>query len=208
MRILFQGDSITDAGRSRENPHLLGEGYPKYAAQYLKENHPEIEFDFVNLGISGNRTKDLVARWQEDCIDIQPDVVSIMIGINDTWRAFDSNDPTSIEEFEANYRKLLEEIRAKTDAYILLIEPFLLPVDPSKDGYRVDLDPKITVVRKMAHEYADAYLPTDGLLAAACVNGIEASTWSADGVHLNEAGSKLVGEYYANVIEQFLDQDE
>ena len=85
MKILFQGDSITDAGRNRDDIHDLGHGYPLYAAKYLKERYPEIDFEFVDLGISGNQTKDLVERLQADFIDIQPDIVSIMIGVNDTW---------------------------------------------------------------------------------------------------------------------------
>lgn len=93
MKVLFQGDSITDAGRDRTDPHYLGEGYPKYAAEALRAKFPNETFEFINLGISGDRTVDLLNRWQKDCIDVQPDVVSILIGVNDTWRRYDSNAP-------------------------------------------------------------------------------------------------------------------
>ena len=85
MKILFQGDSITDAGRNREDYHNLGNGYPKFAAPIIAANHPEIDFEFINLGISGHQTIDLVNRLESDFVDIQPDIISILIGINDVW---------------------------------------------------------------------------------------------------------------------------
>ena len=202
MRILFQGDSITDAGRDYSDYHELGQGYPKYAAELIRDRFDDPKngtIEFINLGISGHRTRDLRARWQKDCIDLQPDIVSIMIGINDTWRAFDSNDPTPVEEFESNYRYLLSEIKAHTNAKILLLEPYVLPDVPAKDAWRADLDPKIQAVRRLAREFADAYIPTDGLFAAACVQQ-EPSHWSGDGVHPNENGSRFIAAYYAKAV--------
>ena len=202
MRILFQGDSITDAGRDYSDYHELGQGYPKYAAELIRDRFDDPKngtIEFINLGISGNRTRDLRGRWQKDCIDLQPDIASIMIGINDTWRAFDSNDPTPVEAFEDNYRYLLGEIKAHTNAKILLLEPYVLPDVPAKDAWRADLDPKIQAVRRLARGFADAYIPTDGLLAAACVQQ-EPSHWSGDGVHPNENGSRFIAAYYANAV--------
>lgn len=89
MRVLFQGDSVTDAGRDRTDPHHLGNGYVRFAARMLEERRPDIEWEFLNLGMSCHRSKDLVARWQADCLDFKPDIVSILIGINDVWRGFD-----------------------------------------------------------------------------------------------------------------------
>ena len=83
MKILFQGDSITDAGRDRSNKEDMGQGYPKYAAAYIAARHPNVDFTFYNQGISGDRAESLRARWQSDCIDLQPDLVSILIGVND-----------------------------------------------------------------------------------------------------------------------------
>ena len=203
MRVLFQGDSVTDAGRARENPANLGNGYPRYAAALLRERFPEREWEFLNLGISGNRTGDLLARWKEDCIDIQPDFLSILIGINDTWRAFDSNNPTTAEQFEDNYRRLLEDVKNHTHAKILLMEPFVLRDTPAKDAWRADLDPKIQVVRRLAWEYADGYVPLDGLFAAACMEQ-GPLYWTADGVHPVEAGAKRIAAAYVEAAARLL----
>ncbi|MBR6334752.1 MAG: GDSL family lipase, partial [Clostridia bacterium] len=127
MKILFQGDSITDAGRDRSDCHLLGEGYPHYAAEYIKLRFPNENFEFLNLGISGDRTENLVARLQSDFIDINPDVTSIHIGINDTWHRAESRDWLPDDIFEAQYRTVLESIRKNTDSKIIMIEQFLLP---------------------------------------------------------------------------------
>lgn len=205
MRILFQGDSITDAGRDRSDPHQLGEGYPKYTACLLREHFPGRDLEFLNLGISGNRTCDLVTRWQADCIDLQPDIVSIMIGVNDTWRAFDQNDPTTAEQFEENYRRLLLDIRQKTHARILLLEPYLLRNEPGKDLWRADLDPKIDVTRRLALEFADGYIPTDGLMAAASVEK-GPGHWSGDGVHPNEQGARLIACHCAKALAALIEK--
>lgn len=202
MKILFQGDSITDAGRDRSDIHNLGTGYPLYAADFIKKDFPDIDFEFINLGISGNQTKNLVERLQADFIDIKPDLVSIHIGVNDTWHHAADKSWISNEVFEERYRKVLSEIKAKTNAKILLIEQFLLPV-PDKAFFREDLNGKIDITRKLAREFADYYIPLDGLLAQACV-GIESTHWSADGVHPNENGSKFIGRIYADAIKKML----
>ena len=204
MKILFQGDSITDAGRDRSDYHNLGEGYPFYAAKIIKEENPDMDFEFINLGISGNQTKDLVDRLQSDFVDIQPDLVSIHIGVNDTWHRADNRAWLGNDVFEANYRKVLTEIKEKTNAKILIIEQFLLPVD-DKAYFRVDLNGKIDVVRKLAREFADYYIPLDGLMAQACVE-TDSSYWSADGVHPNENGSKFIGKIYADAFKKIIEK--
>lgn len=93
MRILFQGDSITEMNRKAADFYDLGDGYVYYAAQGLREALPEKELEFINRGVGGDRTWEMKKRWQEQCIDLQPDFVSILIGVNDTWRAFDQNNP-------------------------------------------------------------------------------------------------------------------
>lgn len=205
MKILFQGDSITDAGRDRSDYHELGKGYPFYASQFIKEDNPDVDFEFVNLGISGNQTIDLVNRLQSDFIDIQPDIVSILIGINDTWHRADNRKWLGNDVFEANYRKVLSEIKEKTNAKIIILEPFLLH-DPEKEYFRIDLDSKIDVIRKLAKEFADFYIPLDGLFASASI-GIENDWhWSEDGVHPNDNGSEFIGGVYADAINVILDE--
>ena len=202
MKILFQGDSITDAGRDRNDMHNLGAGYPYYAAKYLCENYPDMDFEFINLGISGDQTKDLVKRIQSDFIDIQPDIVSIMIGVNDTWHAAESRNWIPNEIYENNYRFILEKIKSETGAKIIIIEQFLLPAE-DKDFFRVDLDPKIDITRKLAREYADVYIPLDGLFAKALLQH-DSLHWSADGVHPNANGSDFIGKILAESFKEII----
>ena len=117
MKILFQGDSITDSNRDYGDIHDLGDGYAHYAAGFISEKYPECTFEFVNQGINGNKTEDLLNRVQSDLVDIQPDIVSIMIGINDVWYYSEDREWLSNEVFEERYRTILEKIRQKTKAH-------------------------------------------------------------------------------------------
>lgn len=198
MKILFQGDSITDAGRDRNDSHDLGNGYPKYAAKYIKKAFPSVDFEFIDLGISGNQTKDLVDRLQEDFIDINPDIVSILIGVNDTWHHAGNQDWIPNDVFEERYRTILTAIKEKTNAKIMMLEPFLIPVE-DKAFFWDDLFPKILIIRKLAREFADVYLPTDGLLAAAYL-GNNPTDFAADGVHPTPYGADFIGKKYAEYI--------
>lgn len=198
IKLLFQGDSITDAGRKYTDCHNLGEGYPKYAAEYLKNRYPNIDFEFIDLGISGNQTKDLVERLQNDFIDIKPDIVSILIGINDVWHHADDKSWIPNDIFEDRYRTVLKAIKEQTNAKIMIMEPFLIPVE-DKLFFREDLAPKIEIIRKLAREYADAYLPTDGLLQSAFI-GDEPTSYAADGVHPTAKGAVHIGKLYAEYL--------
>src|SRR5689334_4727774 len=102
MRILFIGDSVTEAGRRASDPDDLGTGWPALAAARLGGPHR-----FLNRGVGGDRIRDLAARWQPDCLDLRPDVVTVLIGINDTWRRYDQGEPIGTEEFAAVYADLL-----------------------------------------------------------------------------------------------------
>lgn len=200
MKVLFQGDSITDAGRDWDDIHDLGWGYPRYAAETIKNRHPGTEFEFINLGISGNEAQHLRERWQADCIDIQPDVVSILVGVNDTWHYAEDRNWMPNAYFEECYRHILTEIKTKTSAKIMMLEQYLLPVS-DKEYFRVDLDPKIQITRKLAREFADVFVPLDGIFAAHCI-GEKPTAWSEDGVHPNEAGARLIADYYAAAFEK------
>ncbi len=193
--VLFQGDSITDAGRSRENPAHLGGGYPAVIAQLFKAAHPAMNVRFINRGISGNRVKDLQARWSADCIELRPDVVSILIGINDTWRRFDSNDETSAEAYYDGYRAILQRVRSETSAAIVMMEPFVLPFPADRRAWRADLDPKIAAMRELAAEFRATLIPLDGIFAAAAVAS-QCSDWAADGVHPTPAGHALIAKHW------------
>lgn len=204
IKLLFQGDSITDAGRSYEDPHLLGEGYVKYAAQYLQEAYPQVEFEFINLGIGGNQTKDLVARLDRDFVNAQPDIVSILIGINDVWHHAEDRSWIPDEVFEERYRTVLQAIKEKTNAKIMMLEPFLIPVE-DKLFFREDLYKKIEIERSLAREFADVYVPTDGLLASAYLDYVPTDL-AADGVHPTALGADLIGKIYCEYMKKIIDK--
>ncbi len=202
MKILFQGDSLTECNRDKTNPDDLGNGYVAVASRLIAEAFPEKDFTFINRGVSGDRTWNLLERWQEDTIDIQPDIMTLMIGVNDTWRRYDMNDPTSVEDYENNLRKLLDDVKAHTNAKLLMIEPFMVHED--EDLWREDFYLKINAFRRVAKAYADAYLPMDGLIAMMCVEH-EPKHWSADGIHLIEAGIDRMGAYVAKAVSALIE---
>ena len=204
MRILFQGDSITDAGRDRRNYFNLGKGYAKVAAEQIKSAHPDKDIEFINLGIGGNRSGQLFDRLYKDAIELQPDIISILIGINDIWHRYGSERiATTDEQFELNYTTILKEIKAKTNAKIMILSPYLLDCE-GKDQMREDLKTLLPIVRKLADEYADVYVPLDEHFDAAMKTMPEPMYYSKDGVHPNENGAAFIGKIYAEAIEAIL----
>ena len=199
MKILFQGDSVTDAGRDRSNPHDLGEGYPKYAAAMMQDAFPDVEFEFLDLGIGGNRTEHLVERLEGDFVEIQPDIVSIMIGINDVWHRHSHNILTTDEDVERNYRAVLEAIKTRTKARILIIQPLLMEsANPGVAELRGELTAVQAIIKRLADEYADAYLPLDTILNTETK---EAPTYyTGDGIHPTPNGACFIGEAYLKAI--------
>ncbi|MFE4570761.1 SGNH/GDSL hydrolase family protein [Paenibacillus chitinolyticus] len=197
--LLFQGDSITDTGRNRENHADLGKGYVQMIAGWFGASCPGSGVTFLNRGVSGNRVKDLQNRWEQDCIDLKPDWVTICIGINDCWRRYDRNDPTSLETFAAGYRQLLTRTTEETEARIVLMEPFVLPVREDRKAWREDLDPKIHAVRELAREFGARLIPLDGLFARASTEA-PASYWAPDGVHPSAAGHGLIARAWLDTM--------
>lgn len=197
--VLFQGDSITDCGRNRSDPADLGRGYAFMAASFFSAQHPELGITFLNRGVGGDRACDMRQRWEEDCIALQPDWVCILIGINDTWRFFDSGKRTTASEFADHYRAMLEDVRTRTQASLILCEPFLLPTPEDRIAWREDLDQKIHVVRSLAREYGAIYVPFDGLFAQAATRQ-ELAFWAADGVHPTPAGAALMAGAWLSAV--------
>lgn len=180
--IVFIGDSITDSDRLRSSDGL-GAGYVSLLA-----SRPELAgWAVLNRGVSGNRVRDLQARWDEDLVSLSPDAVSIFVGINEVWRRFDSDDPTSDEDFAAGYRALLDTL---TGIPVVLIEPFLLPKDDEQAGYGDELAGKIAVVRGLAAEYGAVLVPAHDIMTAAG----DATALAPDGVHPNDAGHHLLAD--------------
>jgi len=197
--VLFQGDSITDAGRNREVEGSLGGGYANMAGAWFQAKYPFMNVRFINRGMGGHRVRDLQGRWDEDCINLQPTWVSIMIGINDTWMCYGANDPTSHEEFEASYRDILTRTKRQTKAKIILIEQFVLPIPEDRIQWRGDLGPKIDIVRKLAREFADAFVPMDGIFANAMVHRPPVF-WAMDGIHPLDAGHALIARSWLQAV--------
>ncbi|MFC4102727.1 SGNH/GDSL hydrolase family protein [Paenibacillus xanthanilyticus] len=197
--ILFQGDSITDCGRNYRDANSLGGGYPYFIAAELGRRYPEWNLTFINRGISGNRVVDLERRWEEDCLALNPTVVSIYIGINDTWRRYDSNEPTSTAQYYEGYRRLITSTLDRMNAKLVLVEPFVLPVPEDRKGWREDLDPKIAAVRELAQEFKAAYVPLDGLFAQASMKTGPAY-WAGDGVHPSVAGHSLIAKAWLEAV--------
>jgi len=194
-KILFTGDSITDCGSSlSEDINFLGHGYPIFIASLLGISHPELELTFVNTGVSGNRVSGLAERWQRDVLNHKPDILSILIGINDAAMRYHTPNSVSAMEFCGVYRDLLRRTRRELpDTQIVLMEPFLLPLRTELIRWRDELDPKIQVVRELASEFSCTLIPLDGIFAAAACRR-EMSFWTKDGVHPTATGHALIAD--------------
>lgn len=198
MRLIFIGDSVTDTGRDRDNKLSLGTGYVQKVAQQLKVSYPNHRYECINKGINGNRVIDLQERWQEDCLDYNPELLSILIGVNDVWRRYDSNDPTSVHAFERVYRDILSQAKAKTKAKIIILEPFLLHTPKDRIAWRDDLDPKRAVVKKLAEEFKAVFIPFDKIMTDEAIKK-SPEYWAADGVHPTDAGHGLIAKVWIEV---------
>ena len=197
--VLFQGDSITDAGRYYDDPLDMGGGYAQLAASRFGQAFADKGVRFLNRGISGNRAVDLQGRWDRDCLALAPNWVSIMIGVNDAWRRYDSDDPTSCDDFAESYRDILTRTRDVLAARLIVLEPFVLPVSPEIERFHEDLDPKIDAARSLAEEFDAIYVPLDSLLAQAASRQPPAY-WSEDGVHPTDAGHRLIAEAWLDAV--------
>lgn len=195
--ILFQGDSITDCQRQRDLPTDTGKGYVHLLACRLEHDSVQDPYRIWNRGIGGDRTKDLLARWQEDCIDLQPDVLSLYIGVNNTWRRYDSDDPTPADVFKTELTELLNQTVEHTSCDVsssILIEPFVLDVPSGEKAHWMeDLAPKQAIVKKAADDFGLRFLPLQSIFDSACERA-PAALWAADGVHPTRAGHQLIAD--------------
>ena len=205
MRIVFQGDSITDAGRDKRNYHDMGKGYPKFATEHILQAFPNTEFEFINLGISGNRTDQLFDRLYTDGIALEPDIISILIGINDVWHRHGTGKiETTDKQIETNYRAILERLKTQTNVKIVLLAPFLLDCE-EKESWRPEVERVIDIVRALADEFADAYVPLNELFEEALKSQPEPQFYSGDGVHPNDNGRAFIGKHYFEAIAPLLE---
>ncbi len=199
--ILFFGDSITDCGRNGKGKgeDYLGDGYVAMVAKALRERHGELNLRITNRGISGNHVSDLAERLQTDVIDLEPTVVSVMIGINDTWHKFDRGRASPLDEFAATYERICRRITGDLAARLIVCEPFLLHTPPDRAEWRVDLDPRIHAARRVAQQFASVYVPLDGIFAAAACTE-PAEHWTGDGVHPTPAGHSLIADAWLRAV--------
>ena len=200
VKIVFQGDSITDAGRDKRNYHHMGNGYPKFASALIAEAHPETDFEFLNFGISGNRTCQVFDRLYKDGLEFKPDIFSILIGINDIWHRYGPDRiATTYAQIETNYRAILERVKNETNAKIIMLAPYVLDCE-DKPLIKEDLKGLLPIVRKLAEEFADVYIPLDEKFAEAMKTQPEPRFYSNDGIHPNQNGAEFIGKLYAEAV--------
>lgn len=203
IKFLFQGDSITDADRVRGNDSNYGYGYPNlFAAEYLK-NKPG-EFEFVNRGISGNRVVDLYARMKVDIINLAPDYMSVLIGVNDVWHELPGKNGVSAEKYEKIYGMLVEELLEELpELKIIVLEPFVLKgpaTEETWDVFRPEVEKRAAAAKRIAEKYNLVFVPLQENFDKASEN-IETTYWLADGVHPTAAGHALIKDALSQAVE-------
>ena len=201
-RVLFQGDSITDGnrGRSEDPNHILGHGYVFIIAAKYGAGFPERNLTFINRGVSGNKVTDLAVRWQKDTLDLKPDVLSILIGVNDN----SSNLP--LDEYEQIYDRLLSDARAAfPEVRLVLCEPFTLPVGNKKtewEQWSAGIKHRQKIVAKLAEKYHAALVRFQRAFDAACEKG-PADHWIWDGVHPTYSNHQIMADEWVRAVREF-----
>lgn len=201
--VLFQGDSITDCGRHKENVwegeaplfnSAMGAGYAQMIAADLRASRAGDNLDFLNRGISGNRVVDLYARWKSDALNLKPALISILIGVNDTWHEAKRSNGVKPERYEKIYRMLLEwtrEVLPRTD--LVLLEPFILPCGAVEPHWEPEMAQRRDIVKRLAGEFGGLFVPLQERFSrAAEATGPE--YWLGDGVHPTLAGHRLIAD--------------
>lgn len=210
MKILFFGDSITDASRNRETDFKLesyGYGFVRSIAATLMREDPD-KYQIINRGISANRVVDLYARIKIDCWNLEPDVLNILIGVNDIGAEVFKNNGVELDRFENVYRMILEETKERLpNVKIILCEPFVLKGSGTEERYDeiVEVKKYAAVVRKLAGEYHYDFLPLqDKIDAFAEKYGVEACL--VDGVHPTIGGAQLIADEWLKLFKEQIDK--
>lgn len=208
--ILFQGDSITDADRSRSDDSNPGHGYPGMVMGVLGLQQPG-SYRFLNRGVSGDRIVDVYARIKCDIINLKPDYLSILIGVNDVWHEVGWNNGVDAAKFELVYDLLLTEVRAALpQVKLMLLEPFVLPhsvigYDPENPApynhFRAEVDLRRAAAKRLAEKHGAVLVPLQERLDKLSA-GVPLGYWLADGVHPSQAGHALITESWLEAFEQ------
>ena len=209
-RILFQGDSITDAGRNREDFYSLGYGYPLLVAATLTADIPDA-YEYVNRGVGGDLLADLYNRRGADLLDLQPDYLSLFIGTNDAWADLDQGRPIETAAFEQMYTDLLEEIFTTCPkTKVMLLSPYIMEglfsrnTDEQPDRlnqFRAHVASRIAVVRRLAGKYDLPFVDMQAVFDAACARA-DAACWTGDGAHPTPGGHELIKRAWLQAFEQ------
>ena len=181
--IVFIGDSITDAGRFEGIYKPFGYGYVHFVANQLLAKYPDYNLEIINTGISGNTIRDLKSRWQKDCLNHNPAIISVLIGINDVWR-FHTNrydEAVLCDEYELTYKKLLTLARENNNCQLVLMEPFMFCDDSNNPMYK-DLQNFIDSVHKLAYQFDAVLVPLQNSINKIIVR-VPPKMWSDDMVH-------------------------
>jgi len=199
--VLFQGDSITDAGRNRDakEPNTagaLGNGYPLLVASAVLAAQPASELAFYNRGVSGNKVPDLQARWTADTIDLQPDVLSILIGVNDFWHKLDHGYNGTVQDYEQQYTALLDETRkALPHVHLIVLEPFVLRTGAVDARWFPEFDQRRAAAARVARHAKATFIAMQSIFDRHARLALPAY-WAADGVHPTPAGHAVIaGEW-------------
>jgi lysophospholipase L1-like esterase len=201
--ILFQGDSITDAGRNKNDAKAnngLGRGYPAHVAGGLLGKYASLGLQIHNRGISGNKVPDLASRWEKDAIDIKPDLLSILIGVNDIWHKLNGRYDGTVEVYETGYRELLKRtMEALPCTQIVICEPFVLRCGAVKDNWFPEFDQRKAVAKKLANELNLTFVPFQTMFDEA-TKSAPPEFWAGDGVHPTTEGHALMAQTWREVV--------
>jgi len=207
--LLFQGDSITDCRRTRTDstgePAIgLGDGYVSMIAPRLWLEQPEKDWRIFNRGISGNRVVDLYARWKIDCLNLKPGLLSILIGVNDTWHRFERNNGVEVPRYEEFYRRILQWTRQELpQTQFILLEPFVLPFGVVEPDWVTEIDQRRAVVTKLAKDFDAVFVPLQETFREKCSLAPQ-EYWLIDGVHPTPAGHQLITEAWMQAAQKLL----
>ena len=194
IKILFQGDSITDCGRSREDDSNKGRGYATLVMSELGLDSPG-KYEFVNRAVSGNRITDLYARIKADIINLKPDVMSILIGVNDVWHEISCQNGVCAEKFEKIYDMLISEVKqALPDIKIMILAPYVTKgtaTEESWDVFSSEVAKRAQAAKRIAEKHSLTYVPLQGKFDELVAKHPE-PYWTREGVHPSEYGHEMI----------------
>lgn len=197
--ILFQGDSITDAGRNRSvaaanNAAALGAGYPLIAAAQLLRAHPDSGLELFNRGVSGDKVPALQARWEADTMALKPDILSILVGVNDLWHKLTGNYSGTVADYESQYSSLLRSTRqALPEVRFLILEPFVLITGAVDAKWFPEFDERRAAAARVAEAAGATFVPLQSMFTQ-LAKSAPPSYWLIDGVHPTIAGHAAIAE--------------